>query len=81
MRATALAEPLTVAAIVPFIALLSGQPVGQPFKTVIDGLWRALRDAEAAIAMVAARKSLSATMQTTTVHDVVRGLSGGVAAL
>jgi ATP-binding cassette, subfamily B, bacterial PglK len=34
--ATALAETLTVAAIVPFIALLSGQPAGQPISAFLE---------------------------------------------
>lgn len=38
-------------------------------------------DADAAIATVAARKPLSATVQTTTVHDIIRGLSASDAPL
>ena len=36
MPATALAEALTVAAIVPFIALLSGQPLERPLSTTLE---------------------------------------------
>ena len=36
MPATAIAEALTVAAIVPFIALLSGQPAGQPVRAFLQ---------------------------------------------
>lgn len=36
MPATALAEMLTVAAIVPFIALLSGQPVERPLGSILE---------------------------------------------
>ena len=38
MPATALAEALTVAAVLPFIALLSGQPVESPLNTVLEFL-------------------------------------------
>lgn len=40
MPATALAEALMVAAIVPFIALLSGQPVEPPLGALLAGLGR-----------------------------------------
>lgn len=36
MPATALAEALTVAAVVPFIALLSGQPLERPLSTFLE---------------------------------------------
>ena len=38
MPATALAEALTVAAVLPFIALLSGQPVKPPLDPVLEFL-------------------------------------------
>ena len=65
MPATAIAEGLAVAAIVPFIALLSGQPVETPFRIVLDGLGASGADHPtlAALALFACIVALTAALR------------------